>query len=256
MTAPVSLPLLAAGDPAPVEVLHGDSEAPLLLVCEHAGRAVPAALGDLGLSDEALHSHRGWDIGAEDVARDLAERLGAPLILQRYSRLVIDANRPPGAATSILEVSDGIRIPANQNLAPSDASARVREIFDPMNRAIEDHLARSPRRAAFSIHSYTPRFAGMVRPWHAGFLTRKSLGTAHHLMQAIGLAAPDLMLALNEPYAIEDETDWFIPAHAEARGLPHCLVEVRNDQIDHKQGAMRWAGLLSDAIDDFMGSLP
>ena len=85
--------LLTPADPQPVELVNADSAVPVLLLCEHAGNAVPEALDGLGVSDEVLNSHRGWDIGAEHMARQLADILGAPLILQRYSRLVIDANR-------------------------------------------------------------------------------------------------------------------------------------------------------------------
>ena len=135
--------LLTDADPAPVEVVNGESDAPLMLVCEHAGRAIPRALGDLGLPADALASHIGWDIGAERVARTVAQRLGAPLVIQRYSRLVIDANRPPETPSSIPEISDGISIPGNCGLSQAAREARVREIFEPMNAAIAA-LSRAP----------------------------------------------------------------------------------------------------------------
>ncbi|MEO0360810.1 MAG: N-formylglutamate amidohydrolase, partial [Pseudomonadota bacterium] len=152
--------VLGPEDPDPVEVLHAESAAEVLLVCEHAGRAVPAALDDLGVGPEVLGSHRGWDIGAAAVARRVAERLGAPLVLQRYSRLVLDANRPPGSATSIPETSHGVAIPANRGLTEAEKAARVAEILEPMDRAIDAAFARHPRRAAFSVHSYTPQLDG------------------------------------------------------------------------------------------------
>jgi predicted N-formylglutamate amidohydrolase len=256
MTATALAPLLTAGDPPPVEVVNGDGAAPLLLVCEHAGQAVPQALGTLGVDAEVLDSHRGWDIGAEQAARRLAQHLDAPLILQRYSRLVIDCNRPPGSPSSILEESDGAAIPANRGLSPTDKAARVAEIFDPMNREIDRAFATHARRAAFAIHSFTPSLAGFDRPWHAGFLTRASIPTAERLIASVAAADRDLNLALNQPYQIEDETDWFIPAHAEPRALPHCLVEIRNDLLRDAAGADRWADLLARAVKDVLGSLP
>ncbi len=240
--------LLAPGDPAPVEVVNPASAAPVLLLCEHAGRAVPAALAGLGVSPDVLSSHRGWDIGAEAVARGVAAKLGAPLVIQRYSRLVIDANRPPGSAQSILQASDGEAIPGNRGLSEAERRARVSAIFEPMDRAIVAAFDRAPRRAAFSIHSFTPTLGGAARPWSAGFLSRRDGATAKALMASLGAARPDLILALNEPYRIEDETDWFIPAHAEPRGLAHALIEVRNDQIEGAAGQALWAELLADAI--------
>lgn len=254
MTAATIPTLLTPNDPHPVEVINADSLSPTLLLCEHAGRATPAALGDLGASEETLASHRGWDIGAEDLARGVAERLGAPLILQRYSRLVIDGNRPPGSAQSMLEISDGAPIPGNRQLSEREKRARIAEIFEPMDRAIVDGFARVERRAAFSIHSFTPRYGGVDRPWHAGFLSRKSAPTAERLMRVVERMAPSLTLALNEPYQIDDDTDWFIPVHAEPRGLPHCLIEIRNDQIDHADGVAFWADALAEAIDDALRS--
>ncbi|MCE8507936.1 N-formylglutamate amidohydrolase [Ruegeria pomeroyi] len=247
--------LLTDADPAPVDLLQADSAAPVLLVCEHAGRAVPQALGDLGLAPGVLDSHRGWDIGAEAVARAVAADLGAPLILQRYSRLVIDANRPPHSAEAMPEVSDGAAVPGNRGLSSAARASRIAEIFDPMDRQIVRLLDSSPRRAAFSIHSYTPNLSGQLRPWHAGFLSRRSRATAEALRDHIADRRPDLVLAINEPYRIEDATDWFIPVHAEARGLPHCLIEIRNDQIDSAPGAALWAGLLAGAITHVMESL-
>ena len=249
-------PLLTASDPGPVEVVNPDSPAPVLLVCEHAGRAVPASLGTLGVSDEVLASHRGWDIGAAAVARYLAKQLGAPLVLQRYSRLVIDANRPPGGAQSMPVISDGVGIPGNRGLTPEGRMRRIAEVFEPFDRAVAQGFAAHPRRATFSVHSYTPRFEGVDRPWHAGFLTRKSPETAKKLMASVTRAAPELTLALNQPYQVDSETDWFIPAHAETRRLPHCLIEIRNDQIDRDAGALYWAGLLADAIRNVLGDLP
>ena len=246
--------LLAPSEPPPVDCVTFDNPGPVLLLCEHAGRRVPAALNNLGLSDEVLVSHRAWDIGAEDVARGLSAKLRAPLILQRYSRLVIDANRPPGGTGSIPEISDRVEIPGNIGLFASERDARIAQIFAPMEAAI-DAAFTPATRACFSIHSFTPRMDGTDRPWHAGFLTRASTATGEFLMDALLRRRPDLLLALNQPYQIEDDTDWFIPRHAEARGLPHCLIEIRNDLIDNPNGAAQWAELLASAIGDFMESL-
>lgn len=247
--------LISSADPAPVEVIDADSRSDLVLLCEHAGRAVPGSLGTLGVDADVLNSHRGWDIGAEDVARRLARALQAPLVIQRYSRLVIDCNRPPGSAESIPVISDHREIPGNRDADQSDKDARLREIFDPMDQQIRDLFKRQKPRATFSIHSFTPSMDGFDRPWHAGFLTRRSISTADALISHILSEDPKLSLALNKPYTVDDDTDWFIPRYAERLDLPHCLIEIRNDQIDHPEGAELWAGLLFRAIAAFMESL-
>lgn len=241
--------LLRAGDPDPVEWVLPDSDAPLLLLCEHAGQAIPARLGDLGLAEGMIARHIGWDIGAERLARALAVKLGAPLIVQRYSRLVIDCNRPPGTPGSIPEISDHVPIPGNQGLDAAARALRKVAIFDPLDRAIAEGFARAPRRAAFSIHSFTRQLhKGPRRVWDAGVLSRSDLSTARRLVDAIRAAAPDLHLAINQPYRIEDEGDWFIPRHAETRRLRHGLIEICNDQLSDAGGIARWCDLLAGAI--------
>ena len=119
---------LGPADPAPVEWVNGESASPLFLVCEHAGQAIPAALGGLGLPPGAVDRHIGWDIGAEALARALAARLDAPLVLQRYSRLVIDCNRPPEHPSAMPAQSDGQVIPGNAALDDAQRQARIESI--------------------------------------------------------------------------------------------------------------------------------
>ena len=246
--------LLSEADPFPVEVLNNKSGSPVLLLCEHAGRNIPSSLNNLKLNEDVLTSHRAWDIGARNVALGISEVLDAPLILQRYSRLVIDANRPPNGTGSMPEISDGVTIPGNQGLTSMDKQSRIDEIFAPMDHAIEAGLTETVK-ACFSIHSFTPSMNGQDRRWHAGFISRHAKNTARALMASVSRQQPALELALNQPYQIDDETDWFVPRHAETRGLPHCLIEIRNDQIDHPQGAKLWAGYLATAIAEFMETL-
>lgn len=245
--------ILCADDPAPVDWVNRDSETAMLLLCEHAGNVLPNGHELLGLSYEQVNSHIGWDIGAAAVARKLATLLQAPLILQRYSRLLIDCNRPLDAEDSIPVSSDGISIPANFELSDGEKQARQSEIFKPLDRAINEGLAKVKRRAAFSIHSFTPQLHDQQpRPWHAGFLTRTDHDTGNALIREIKRRKPDLRLVLNEPYSIDDESDWFIPRYAESRGLTHCLIEIRNDQLLHNSSVNEWADLLASAINALM----
>ncbi|MEM7545139.1 MAG: N-formylglutamate amidohydrolase [Pseudomonadota bacterium] len=240
--------LLSASDPPPVEICHAQAASPFLLLCEHAGQAVPQALNGLGLPDGAIDRHIGWDIGAEALARAISDHLSCPLIIQRYSRLVIDCNRPPGSESSVPEISDGVRVPGNAGLSAREHTQRRQAIFDPMNDAITTILDAHRRQAVFAIHSYTKHFQGQERPWDAGFLARRDTETAEVLMASISSSAPELKLALNQPYQIEDASDWFIPHHAETRGVRHTLIEVRNDHLTDQAGVTRWADLLADAI--------
>ncbi|GAB5467126.1 MAG: N-formylglutamate amidohydrolase [Rhodospirillales bacterium] len=240
--------LLGPDDPPPVKQLEAESPLPLLLVCEHAGRGIPQRLGDLGLASGELDRHIGWDIGAAAVAEEISRRLSAPLILQHYSRLVIDCNRPTQVPSSIPEVSDGTLVPGNRNLSDQARHARVAEIFTPFAEAVRAALDSRPRRLLATIHSYTPVLQGVARPWEIGLLFNRDDRAARRLLPLLTAARPGLVAALNEPYAVSDDSDYTIPVHGEARGIAHVLIEVRNDLIATPEGARTWAALLSDGL--------
>ena len=244
--------LLSSLDLDPVELVNANSDHPVVLVCEHAGQAVPSVLNGLGLPPGAMDAHIGWDIGAREVTLRLAKALGAPAVLQRYSRLVIDCNRPPEAPDAVPAVSDGVLVPENTGLDDESRQARVSEIFAPFHDATAALLDHPDRRATFAIHSFTPSMGGRTRPWDIGFLYRYDDKTSPLLRDAIAVIRPDLLIGMNEPYQIEDASDWFVPQHGEARGFAHSLIEIRNDQIVGVAGQAVFADLLSAAITDFL----
>jgi len=231
-----------------VEWINPDSQAPVVLVCEHAGCAVPAGMRGLGITDAQRKDHIGWDIGAAAVSRELAQRLGVTAVLQRYSRLVIDCNRPPQADDSIPTESAGVVIPANQQLTAVDRQQRVAHVFDPFDRALKELMTKSATHSAFSIHSFTPVFAGRRRPWDVGFLFRADRMTSENLAAQLKSSQPHLNIGMNQPYAIDDESDWFVPQYAEPLALNHSLIEIRNDHLRTAEGQQWWATQLSDII--------
>ncbi|MEO6601493.1 MAG: N-formylglutamate amidohydrolase, partial [Polyangiaceae bacterium] len=165
-------PLLAPDEPAPFEVIEDERRSPFLFTCDHAANRIPRALGTLGLPESELARHIAWDLGAAQVARCLARELGAFAILQTYSRLVIDCNRPVDVPSSIPLISESTVIPGNQGLPASAAAERARAIFHPYHACISSEFERRERVAQPSVfvavHSFTPTFKGVSRPWHAG----------------------------------------------------------------------------------------
>ncbi|HUS53327.1 MAG TPA: N-formylglutamate amidohydrolase [Thermohalobaculum sp.] len=246
--------LLGPDDPDPVEVLNASGSAPFVLTCEHAGRAVPDKLGDLGIPPCQMERHIAWDIGAAGVARLLSAALDAPLISQRYSRLVIDCNRPAGVLDHILEISDGTTIPGNTGLRKIDRDARHAEIHDPFHRAVSDLLdvRRTEARptALIAIHSFTPMLLteGVNRPWDIGVLYNRDRTLSTLIYDALADQAGHLNLAYNEPYVVEDHGDFTIPVHGEKRGIRHTLFEIRNDHIAHAAGQRTMARILAQAL--------
>ena len=245
--APASTSLLASGDPTPVVASDFGAASPFLVICDHAGRAVPSRLGSLGVPAEVFDTHIAWDIGALGYAEGLARRLGATLIHQTYSRLVIDCNRAPDHAGAIPEVSDGVVIPGNASLSADDRSARVAEIHTRYHARIAEEIeARSARGQSTLLvcaHSFTPALQGKARPWHIGVLHGGTSPASERLLALLG-AEPDLVVGDNQPYQM-DGTDYTAPTHAWARGLDVLELEVRQDLIPDAAGQTRFADLLA-----------
>ena len=141
----------------PALIDRAEGAGSVLLLCDHATNHVPAEYESLGLDDAALADHIAWDPGALGVAREMSALMDAPLAAAVLSRLVIDMNRPEGAKGSILEVSDGRRIPGNEGLDAAARRARFERWQAPYHAAISAQLhpglwrqaaARGHRRAA------------------------------------------------------------------------------------------------------------
>lgn len=240
--------LLAPDEPPPVAVHNDGGASPLLLVADHAGRAVPRILDRLGVAAPDWERHIAWDIGIAGVGRMLADALGAMLIEQNYSRLVIDCNRPPGAPTSIPEISELTPIPGNAGLSEAQKGARAREIFWPYHQRIAAELERRQQAgratALIALHSFTPVFKGAARAWHVALLYHRDRRLAHRLL-ALFKQQRGLVVGDNQPYLVSDTTDYTIPVHGERRGLPHALIEIRQDLIADDIGQRQWAGILA-----------
>jgi predicted N-formylglutamate amidohydrolase len=243
--------LLAADDPSPVSVQNAGGASPLLLVADHAGVASPWALGRLGVAAPEWQRHIALDIGIAGLGRRLSDALDATLIRQNYSRLVIDCNRPLDAASSIPEISELTPIPGGGGVSDAERAARAREIFSPYHECIEAELER--RRQAYrstaliALHSFTPEFKGVARPWHVALLSNRDRRLAERLLDLFKRER-DLVVGDNEPYFVSDTTDYTIPVHGERHGLPHALIEIRQDLIAEDNGQQQWAACLADVL--------
>lgn len=242
--------MIGPDDPPPFEVCNPDGTAPILLVCDHASRVLPAAVGRLGLPLEALQRHIAYDIGAADLTRMLAAHLDAPAVLAGYSRLLIDLNRQPGDPQSILEESDGIPIPGNQGLGEAEQEARASLFHWPYHHAIDTQFAhlrrRGPEPLLFSIHTFTPSFGGRNRLWDIGVLWNRDPRIAVPLLDLLR-RHETLNVGDNEPYSGKDLA-YTLNLHAGAAGLPNAAVEIRQDHCETAQGLERWTGFLGEAL--------
>jgi predicted N-formylglutamate amidohydrolase len=253
--------LLAADEPPPFIELGRHGRSNFVIVVDHAGRRIPRALGDLGLPPAELERHIAWDIGALGVARRMAATLDAPLLAQTYSRLVIDCNRDPAVATSIPTIGESISIPGNSNLRPEDIAARRAEIFEPYHRQVrallDERAAAGRPTILIAQHSMTNVFKGVRREMHAAILYNRDRRFAGLVLDNLRGEA-GLVIGDNEPYFVSDETDYTVPRHGEARGLPHVEIEIRQDLITDDAGQDEWAGRICRALQSaehvFLGS--
>ena len=242
--------LLAADEPPPFAVLNSDSKVPVLLVCDHASRRLPASLGDMGLDPPARRCHLAIDIGAGALTEKLAANLSVTAVLCQYSRLVVDCNRQlldPGA---FLEFGDGVVIPGNRNLRAEQKSLRADSVYWPYHRAIGAEIKRlesfGTPPAVLAIHSFTPVLNGVSRHWQMGIIWDTDKRLAEIFLTELGEAG--FLVGDNEPYSGKAPQDFTIDYHAEAHGLPHVGIEIRQDLIDDESGVAGIAELFVSII--------
>ena len=240
--------LIAADEPPPLTLTNRDASSPFVIVADHAGKYLPRRLQMLGLPQAECERHIAWDIGAGAVANLIGAALGAVVIRQNYSRLAIDCNRRPGSATSIVQLSELTIIPGNIGLGEAQVETRVREIFRPYHDTIAGELDRRRQAgrptALIAMHSFTPVYNTVARPWHVGVLYNRDPRLASKLIDLLR-REPGLVVGNNEPYSVTDASDYTIPVHGEQRDLLHVAIEIRQDLVADEAGQRRWADLLA-----------
>jgi predicted N-formylglutamate amidohydrolase len=234
----------------PYRVIEGDAGTGLLILCDHAENTIPEAYDMLGLKAQDLHRHIAYDLGAVAVAEGLAKALGAPAILARFSRLLIDPNRGLDDPTLVMQISDGLIVPGNVGLGPEEIQARIERYYLPyhraIERAIETAVALGKPPIIVSVHSFTQAWKGTPRPWAVGVLWDKDPRLALPLLAALR-AIPGIEVGDNAPYSGQLRGDTLY-RHGTARGLAHALVEVRQDLILGPETQAEWATRLAQVM--------
>ncbi len=202
------------------------------------------------MTESDLTRHIAWDPGAAAVTRQVSDFLNAPAFLGAYSRLLIDLNRPLQAATSIVTRSEDTDIPGNLHIDDAERQSRQDLIFTPYHNEVSGYLEQRQQSGLpvwlVSIHSFTPVYMGVSRPWHAGVLFDKAM----HLGEALvaQLRRPGVTVGANVPYQTDRAEDYSVPIHGDDRGIPAVLIEIRNDLISDEAGIDNWARHLAVAL--------
>jgi predicted N-formylglutamate amidohydrolase len=248
---------IAADEPAAFELVNPNGCGRAILICDHASPRIPRRLGDLGLAAADRLRHVAWDIGTAALARRLARILDAPLVLSGYSRLVVDCNRPLEVASAFCIRSEDVNVPGNLVLSDGEKAARAAAFYwpyqDAVHELVESRRGRDVPPVMVSIHSFTPVYLGRARPWHIGVHYRLDRRLAALALEALRADAT-LTVGENEPYPVTLDEDYTIPVHAELRGLPYVLFEIRQDLLGAEPDINAWAdrlgSLLAKALTD------
>ena len=245
------MPAVETSSPgAAFEIVPGAAAVGLVLIADHASNHVPTDLGDLGLPPAEFERHIAYDIGVAPLVRTLAARLGAPAVLSGFSRLVIDPNRGDDDPTLVMRLSDGAVIPGNARLDRADRDARIERFWRPYDAAvtatIDAAFAAGRPPILFSLHSFTPIWRGVPRPWHCGVLWDADPRLPEFLLARLR-GDPALVVGDNEPYdgALEGDTMY---RHGTRRGLVHAILEIRQDLIGDAAGVAAWADRLEPIL--------
>ncbi|HEY0746266.1 MAG TPA: N-formylglutamate amidohydrolase [Steroidobacteraceae bacterium] len=245
--------LLAADEPPAFLEIAAQGASNFVIVVDHAGSRIPRVLANLGLPPAELKRHIAWDIGALGVARRVAAALGAPLVAQNYSRLVIDCNRDPAVESSIPLISETSKIPGNRTLSAGERAARRAAVFDPyhgrITELLDERLAAGRTTILVAQHTMTDVYHGVRRAMHAAVLYNRDRRFAGLMLDKLR-RDPGLVVADNEPYFVSDETDYTVPHHAEARSLPYVEIEIRQDLVTGEGGQAEWAARIAQALQD------
>lgn len=229
------------------EDIPGNDAKGLVLLADHAMNKLPPNYGSLGLPHSAFERHIAYDIGVEALTRQLAARLGVPAVMSCFSRLLIDPNRGEDDPTLIMKISDGAIIPGNHPISEAEWTHRIETFHRPYHQQVKAAIERVAKASGaaplvLSLHSYTPAWKGVPRPWHAAVLwdtDHRAVTPLIELLRAPG----DILVGDNEPYdgALKNDTMYH---HCMRHGIPHALLEVRQDLIGDDAGVRAWADRL------------
>lgn len=235
-----------------VQVGNAAGTSPFVLVCDHASNRIPERYGDMGLTPTERLSHIAWDPGALAVSMQLVDLLDAPLVFSTVSRLVIDTNREPSIQQAIWTLSEATRIAVNENLDPQERAHRVatyhRPFHDAVTALLDARQARGTETILVCMHSFTPVYLGVARPWPIGLIHGADQAFTRALRTALSVADSSLNIGWNEPYSAMSGVTFTLEHHGDERGLPATMIEVRNNEIGDPEGVGRWAERLAGAL--------
>jgi len=235
-----------------VQVINASGSSPFVLICDHASNRFPERYGDHGLTPHQRLMHVAWDPGALAVALSLVDRLDAPLVHSNVSRLIIDCNRDIDAVDLIPVVSERTDIQANAGISQSERDYRMENFHAPFHAAIDalldTRLAENRETIVVTVHSFTPTYKDVVRPWPIGLIHGTDETFTRALREALEEDDPTLNVGWNEPYSARNGVTYTLEHHGDGRRLPATMIEIRHDTILEPPGVASWASRLARCL--------
>ncbi len=237
----------------PYKVENRDSQSRFIILCDHASNFIPKEYNNLGLSEKERQMHIAWDPGSLAVGKMISRKFNATLIYSTISRLVIDKNRSYDKKDLIPTISEYVEIKANANLSPQERQRRIDKYHKPyhniIGEIIDERIAKNIDNIIISIHSFTPIYKGVKRPWPIGLISGEDEKFSKALFKVLKQNNEQMLVGWNEPYSAKDGVRYTVDIHADKRSLHGAMVEIRNDEISDEAGVRYWAELLSKAME-------
>lgn len=215
----------------------------LVVSCEHGGNRVPKAYAPLfAQAADVLATHRGYDLGALEVARAFGRRLGVTPFTATTTRLVVDLNRSPG--------NRNVFSAYTRSLPAAQRTAALAAHYWPYRNAVEGAVADAVRADEgilhVSAHSFTPELDGEVRNCDVGFLyDPRRRGEAQFVeawYAALRDADPSLVLRRNYPYrGVSDALVTHLRRNYASDGYVGMELEINQKHV----GGRRWPLLVA-----------
>jgi len=211
-----------------VERVVASSASPaLVLCCEHASQRLPDGWSWPAQDAWLLGSHWAYDLGAAELTRELAVAFGASAVLARFTRLLVDANRPVESDTLFRQKAEGRVIALNHELSDEDRARRMRYWRD-YHIELDQAAQGSPARVLMAVHSFTESYHGESRDHvEVGVLFDRDDALAERV--AAHIEQSGVKVRLNEPYSGKQGLIYSVDRHARASGNRAIEIEVRQD---------------------------
>ena len=241
---------------APVRTVNAEGQGPFAIVCDHASNRIPAAYADFGLPPSERIRHIAWDPGALAVSMRLTQLLDAPLVHATTSRLIVDCNRFTDSDGLMPAISEYTEIPGNRTITAAEKAERIARYYVPYHDAI-DRLLDARKAAGLEtilvcMHSFTPTFKGVARPWPIGILPAPDDRYSRALFDALQAEDLTMNIGWNEPYAAARGVSYTVDHHGD--GLAATMIEIRNNEILEPAGIAFWADRLARCLNVARGA--